>query len=143
MLLNMQSDAALRALRPARAPQGGSAEQDKGGRGEYRIPRGGPFRLVSCPNYLGEILEWAGFALATGGAIHASAFAVFTACMLGSRAVCPEPSPPTHTRTRARARARARAAAAAAAGTHRSVGPSRWRVALMMACGPHDGVWPS
>jgi 3-oxo-5-alpha-steroid 4-dehydrogenase 1 len=109
MLLNMQSDAALRALRPARAPQGGSAEQAKGGRGEYRIPRGGAFRLVSCPNYLGEILEWAGFALATGGAVHASAFAVFTACILGSRAVCPE-RPPSHTRAaRSRRRRRRRA----------------------------------
>ena len=30
---------------------------------EYVIPRGGVFNLVSCPNLLGEIIEWVGFAL--------------------------------------------------------------------------------
>jgi 3-oxo-5-alpha-steroid 4-dehydrogenase 1 len=29
----------------------------------YKIPKGGLFELVSCPNLLGEILEWGGFAL--------------------------------------------------------------------------------
>ena len=33
---------------------------------EYLIPRGGLFRWVSCPNYLGEIIEWIGFAIMTG-----------------------------------------------------------------------------
>lgn len=33
--------------------------------GEYRIPYGGWFRFVSCPNFLGEIIEWGGFALMT------------------------------------------------------------------------------
>lgn len=36
----------------------------KPGETGYRIPQGGLFRWVSCPNYLGEIIEWAGFALA-------------------------------------------------------------------------------
>jgi len=27
----------------------------------YQIPYGGWFRYVSCPNFLGEIIEWAGF----------------------------------------------------------------------------------
>ncbi|MBN2174302.1 MAG: DUF1295 domain-containing protein [Bacteroidales bacterium] len=31
----------------------------------YVIPKGGLFRLVSCPNFLGEIIEWGGFALLT------------------------------------------------------------------------------
>jgi hypothetical protein len=33
--------------------------------GGYKIPFGGLFRFVSCPNFLGEIIEWAGFALMT------------------------------------------------------------------------------
>jgi 3-oxo-5-alpha-steroid 4-dehydrogenase 1 len=32
----------------------------------YSIPRGGGFRWVSSPHYLGELLAWAGLALATG-----------------------------------------------------------------------------
>ncbi len=52
----------------------------------YRIPYGGPFRWVSCPNYLGEILQWAGWALASwnpGGL----AFFVWTAANLAPRAL--------------------------------------------------------
>jgi 3-oxo-5-alpha-steroid 4-dehydrogenase 1 len=33
--------------------------------GEYSIPHGGLFRWVSCPNYLGEIVGWLGWALLT------------------------------------------------------------------------------
>ncbi|MEM7106555.1 MAG: DUF1295 domain-containing protein [Bacteroidota bacterium] len=31
----------------------------------YKIPRGGLFEYISCPNHFGEIIEWAGFALLT------------------------------------------------------------------------------
>jgi hypothetical protein len=31
----------------------------------YKIPFGGLFKYVSCPNFLGEIIEWGGFALMT------------------------------------------------------------------------------
>ena len=50
--INLQSDAILRNLR-------------RPGETGYKIPRGGLYRWVSSPNYLGEMMEWAGWALAT------------------------------------------------------------------------------
>ena len=50
--LNQQSDLILRRLR---AP----------GESGYRIPFGGAFGLVSCPNYFGELIEWLGWAMLT------------------------------------------------------------------------------
>ncbi len=35
----------------------------KPGSGGYSIPYGGMFGYVSCPNFFGEIVEWAGFAV--------------------------------------------------------------------------------
>ena len=52
----------------------------------YRIPEGGLFRWISCPNYLGEILEWCGWAILTWSWVGVS-FAVWTAANLVPRAV--------------------------------------------------------
>jgi len=72
-LLNTQSDKILLELR-------------KPGEQGYRIPRGGAYRWISCPNYLGEILEWAGWALATYS-FAGLAFAVYTIANLAPRAL--------------------------------------------------------
>ena len=58
----------------------------RGRDGGYTIPRGGLYELVSCPNYLGELLEWAGFALAAGSLAGASFF-VWSAANLLPRAL--------------------------------------------------------
>ncbi len=50
--ITKRSDALLRALRGP-------------GESGYRIPRGFLFERVSCPNYLGEIIQWSGWALLT------------------------------------------------------------------------------
>jgi 3-oxo-5-alpha-steroid 4-dehydrogenase 1 len=73
LALNLRSDHRLRHLR-------------KPGETGYRIPRGGAFRWVSCPNYLGEIVEWTGWALATWS-LGGLAFAVYTAANLAPRAI--------------------------------------------------------
>lgn len=52
MALNWHSDNILLGLR-------------KPGETGYRIPHGGGFRWVTSPNLLGEIAEWAGFAILT------------------------------------------------------------------------------
>ena len=54
--------------------------------GEYAVPRGPIFRLVSCPNYLGEIIEWSGWALATWSP-PGLVFALWTAANLIPRAI--------------------------------------------------------
>ncbi|MBE2251004.1 MAG: DUF1295 domain-containing protein [Myxococcus sp.] len=70
--INWWADAVLRGLR---AP----------GESGYRVPRGGLYELISCPNYLGELLEWFGFALAAWS-LAGLAFAVFTFANLAPRA---------------------------------------------------------
>ena len=52
----------------------------------YSIPHGGLYRWVSCPNYLGEMLEWIGWAIATWS-LAGAAFAVFTIANLLPRAL--------------------------------------------------------
>ena len=51
----------------------------------YKIPHGGLYHYISCPNYLGEILEWFGWALATWS-LPGLAFAVWTFANLVPRA---------------------------------------------------------
>jgi 3-oxo-5-alpha-steroid 4-dehydrogenase 1 len=55
--LNVHSDAVVRNLR--------SREEVARAQKVYRIPRGGGFRWVSSPAYLGELIMWGGFALFT------------------------------------------------------------------------------
>lgn len=51
----------------------------------YKIPYDGLYRWVSCPNYLGEIIEWIGWALATWS-LPGLAFAIWTFANLAPRA---------------------------------------------------------
>lgn len=69
--VNHHSDAVLRQLR---------REKGEG----YFIPHGGLHRFVASPNYLGEIIEWGGFALAAS-TLPALAFFVFTIANLAPR----------------------------------------------------------
>ena len=55
------------------------------GGGGYRMPRGGLYRWISCPNYLGEILEWCGWAIATWS-VPGLVFAIWTVANLLPRA---------------------------------------------------------
>lgn len=52
----------------------------------YKIPHGGLYRWVSCPNYFGEMLQWLGWAIATSS-LAGAAFAVFTVANLLPRAL--------------------------------------------------------
>jgi 3-oxo-5-alpha-steroid 4-dehydrogenase 1 len=72
LLVNLQADHVLRELR-------------RPGESGYQIPHGGLFRWVSCPNYLGEIVEWIGWAIATWS-IPGAAFALWTIANLAPRA---------------------------------------------------------
>ncbi len=73
MVLNQHSDHVLLKLR-------------KVGDSGYYIPYGGGYRWVSVPAYLGEIVEWLGFALLTFSPAGLL-FACFTAANLIPRAV--------------------------------------------------------
>lgn len=56
------------------------------GESAYKVPHGGAYRFVSCPNYLGEMMEWAGWALACWN-LGALAFFVWTVANLAPRAL--------------------------------------------------------
>ena len=51
----------------------------------YGIPNGGFYRWVTCPNYLGEILEWIGWAIACWSLAGCS-FAIWVIANLVPRA---------------------------------------------------------
>ncbi|HSW56907.1 MAG TPA: DUF1295 domain-containing protein [Dehalococcoidales bacterium] len=71
-IINRNSDIILRNLRVPDKP-------------EYQMTHKGLFRWVSCPNYLGEILIWSGWAIATWSLAGLS-FALWTAANLIPRA---------------------------------------------------------
>ncbi|XP_072431251.1 3-oxo-5-alpha-steroid 4-dehydrogenase 1 isoform X2 [Chiloscyllium punctatum] len=72
LLVNLHSDHILRKLR----------KPDETG---YKIPHGGMFEYVSGANFLGEIIEWTGFAIACWS-LPSAAFAVFGFFVLSARA---------------------------------------------------------
>ena len=57
-------------------------------RGDHQhvMPEGGAFNIVCCPNLLGEIIEWLGFALLTW-CLPALAFALWSIANLVPRAL--------------------------------------------------------
>ena len=52
----------------------------------YKVPFGGLFKYVSCPNHLGEIIEWIGFAILSWS-LPTFAFALWTIANLLPRAI--------------------------------------------------------
>jgi steroid 5-alpha reductase family enzyme len=52
----------------------------------YKIPHGGLFKYVSCPNFLGEIISWTGFALVAFN-LPALSFLIWTLVNLITRAL--------------------------------------------------------
>ena len=73
MFINIQSDNLLSGL-------GRDSE------GKYQIPKGGAYQYVSSPNYMGEIIEWFGWSIATWS-LGSFCFALWTAANLIPRAV--------------------------------------------------------
>jgi len=72
-VVHAQADATLRGLREQHGPG-------------YHIPRGGLYRFVSCPNYLGELTQWLGLALIIN-ALAGWSFLIWSAANLVPRAV--------------------------------------------------------
>lgn len=73
MFINWQSDGILINLR-------------KPGETGYKIPTGGLFKYVSCPNLLGEIIEWLGFAILTWS-LPGLVFVIWTFANVAPRAI--------------------------------------------------------
>jgi steroid 5-alpha reductase family enzyme len=72
-IINKYHDAILINLRPT------------SGNG-YKIPYGGLFKYVSCPNFLGEIISWTGFAMVAFN-LPALSFLIWTLVNLITRAL--------------------------------------------------------
>eukprot|EP01018_Ginkgo_biloba_P015671 Gb_09142 [translate_table: standard] len=73
MVINVWADSILISLRRGPGDEG------------YKIPTGGLFEYVSCPNYLGEMIEWVGWAILTWSVAGLSFF-LYTVANLGPRA---------------------------------------------------------
>lgn len=73
LIINWKADAMLIHLR-------GPGETD------YKLPRGWLFEWVSCPNMLGELIEWGGFTLLCWS-LPAFAFFIWSAANLAPRAL--------------------------------------------------------
>ena len=71
-VINRRADAILHGLR-------------REGELDYKIPYGGMYRYISCPNYFGEIVEWTGWAIATLS-LPGLVFALWTSANLAPRA---------------------------------------------------------
>ena len=73
VFINQQSDNILLSLRQP-------------GETGYKIPQGGLFKYISCPNHFGEMIEWVGFAIMVWS-LPAVSFAVWTMVNLCPRAL--------------------------------------------------------
>ncbi len=73
MITNIRADNKLLKLR-------------KPGENTYKIPQGGLFKYISCPNLFGEMLEWTGYAILSWNPAALS-FAIWTFANLFPRAL--------------------------------------------------------
>jgi 3-oxo-5-alpha-steroid 4-dehydrogenase 1 len=72
-VVHVRADSILRNLRTAHGPG-------------YHVPSGFLYRYVSCPNYLGEMVQWVGWAIAVNSLAGVS-FAIWTVANLLPRAL--------------------------------------------------------
>jgi len=72
-VIHIHADMQLQQLRKLHGP-------------EYHLPHGGLYRLISCPNYFGEVIEWIGWAMLTWSPAGL-VFALWTAANLVPRAL--------------------------------------------------------
>ena len=75
-LINIYGDTVLMNLRKVTDPPG-----------TYKIPSGGLYEYISCPNYFGEIIEWFGFCMISHYSLASIAFVIYTISNLAPRAL--------------------------------------------------------